>query len=109
MGYACMFIEMSREPQPNIKFYILAPDPDSNDLLSNLFEMIAGNCEKELEGFQVEVFVDFTRHNGLYEYPQWSLPIWAQIITKRKMTANEAMAVMNFSLLPYFTVYNKQD
>lgn len=79
-----MYIEIGREPTPNLKFYILAPDPESNEFLSSLFEAIVGNCEADIQGFEVEVYVDFTRHNGLYEYGHWSLPIWAQIITREK-------------------------
>ena len=100
---------MSRQPKPNIKFYILGPDIVAQNFLGQLYENIAAGCSKEMEGLEVEIYTDFTRHNGLYQYVNWSLPVWAQMITKRKMTPVDAITALNFSMLPYISVYKGQD
>jgi hypothetical protein len=32
------------------------------------------------EPFEVTVLTDFTRHNGLTTYSEWTLPLWARSI-----------------------------
>jgi hypothetical protein len=39
-----LYLELGRDPNIYLKFYILAPDPESHDFLSNLFENIVGSC-----------------------------------------------------------------
>lgn len=109
MGNISLYISMSRQPTPNIKFYILGPDMQAQDFLETVYESIAAECKKELEGFEVDVYSDFTRHNGLYTYVVWSLPVWAQLVTKRKISPEDALAVLNFSMLPLISVYKGQD
>ena len=93
----------------NIKFYIIGPDIQAQDFLSMLYENIVNGCAKEIDGFEVEIFTDFTRHNGLYRYVNWSLPVWAQLMTKRKIGPKDAMLALNFSMLPLISVFKGQD
>jgi hypothetical protein len=59
--------------------------------------------------FEINTYMDYTRHNGLYEYSSWSLPLWAHICVKKKMKPCDAIAVLNFSMLPYYTAFKVQD
>ena len=88
---------------------MLTPDPEANEFLSKVFDILASDFEEEMSSMEVSVYLDFTRHNGLYEYGTWSLPIWAQIVTKKKMSPSKAMAALNYSMLPYYSVYKSQD
>jgi len=48
--------------------------------------------------------MEFSRHNGLYEFSQYSIALWAHLIKKKKYSPIEAMNVINFSMIPYYTV-----
>lgn len=68
--------------------------------------MISGEIDDE---FETNVYMDYTRHNGLSEYSEWSLPLWAHIMTKRKMTALNAFRVMTFALTPFYVAFKEMD
>jgi hypothetical protein len=55
--------------------------------------------------FEVQVFMDFTRHNGLTQYSDWTLPVWARSVQKRKLSAVNAFRAMTFALSPYYIAY----
>lgn len=55
------------------------------------------------------MFIDFTRHNGLSEYSEWSLPLWAHVVQKRKMSAIDAFRAITLSMVPYYVAYKQQD
>jgi hypothetical protein len=55
------------------------------------------------------VFMDFTRHNGLSSYSDWTLPLWARSIQRRKLSAVGAFRAIAFALTPYFVAFKEQD
>ncbi len=59
--------------------------------------------------FDVTVFMDFTRHNGLTQYSDWTLPLWARTIQKRKLTPINAFRAITFAMSPYYIAYKEQD
>lgn len=54
------------------------------------------------DNFEVTVYTDFTRHNCLGSYSDWSLPLWAHVITKRKTSVIKAIRSMCLSMTPYY-------
>lgn len=53
--------------------------------------------------------MDYTRHNGLSSYSDWTLPLWARSIQKRKLTPPNAFRAMTFAMTPYYVAYKEQD
>jgi len=53
--------------------------------------------------------MDYTRHNGLSSYSDWTLPLWARSIQKRKLTPANAFRALTFAMTPYFVAYKEQD
>jgi hypothetical protein len=49
--------------------------------------------------------MDYTRHNGLYQYSDWSLPLWAHIIAKRKLTPIQSIRAITMSMAPYYIAF----
>lgn len=47
---------------------------------------------------------DFSRHNALYEYIEYTLPLWGHLVKNKQLTPIQAMSVLNFSMIPYYTV-----
>jgi len=55
--------------------------------------------------FEVMVYMDYTRHNGLTSYSDWTLPLWARSIQKRKLTPANAFRAMTFAMTPYYVAF----
>ncbi len=49
--------------------------------------------------------MDFTRHNGLTQYSDWTLPLWARTIQKRKLTPTNAFRAITFAMSPYYIAF----
>jgi len=49
--------------------------------------------------------MDFTRHNGLTQYSDWTLPLWARTIQKRKLTPTNAFRAIAFAMSPYYIAF----
>ena len=73
---------------------------------SQLFQLISNELDSE---FDSTVYTDFTRHNGLYEYAEWTLPLWAHIIVKKKMTPINAFRALTLAMTPFYVSFKGQD
>lgn len=93
-------------PKPHLNIYLFATDEESNAYNQKFFEILMA---QEDPRFETGVYLDYTRHNGLYEYCSYCLPLWAHVMTKKKMKAPDALAVLNFSMLPIYTAFKGQD
>ena len=51
--------------------------------------------------FNYKIHIDYTRHNGLYEYNKMALPIWVHLTTKKAIKPEDAFAILNFTLAPF--------
>ena len=59
----------------------------------------------ECEDLVVQTQVNFARHNGLYEYTDCTLPLWANMYVKEKIEPSEGINLLNFSMIPYYSVF----
>jgi len=66
-----------------------------------LFDIISEGDDE----FEVNVFMDYARHNGLSQYSDWTLPLWARSIQKRKLQPVNAFRAITFSMSPYYIAY----
>ena len=94
------------QPKPILNLYLFESDQDSSNFNQAIFSRL---ISQEDPRFELSVYLDFTRHNGLYEYKNYSLPLWAHVTVKKKMKPAEALAVINFSMLPILACYRNQD
>lgn len=92
--------------KPTLNYYIVSKDDVGQENASQVFEMIAGD---EDDKFEASVFIDYTRHNGPYEYSDWTLPLWAHMTVKRKMTPINAIRAMVMSMAPYYIAFKQMD
>lgn len=88
-------------PKPAINYYIISKDADEQNNATVIFELISEGDED----FDVNVYTDYTRHNCLGSYSDWSLPLWAHVITKRKLSSIQAIRAMTFAMTPYYLAY----
>jgi hypothetical protein len=102
-----IYTEMTKaSPKPILNLYLFETDRDSSDFNQNIFSRL---MSQEDPRFDVAVYLDFTRHNMLYEFSNLSLPLWAHVMIKKKMKAADALAVINLSMLPIYACYKNQD
>jgi hypothetical protein len=92
-------------PRPAINYFLVSKDAEEQENATIVFELI---CEGD-EDFDVNVYTDFTRHNCLSSYSDWSLPLWAHAITKRKLSSLQAMRAITFAMTPYFLAFKEVD
>lgn len=57
----------------------------------------------------MNVYMDYTRHNGLTQYSDWTLPLWAKSIQKRKLTPIQAFRAITFAMVPYYIAFKEMD
>jgi hypothetical protein len=57
--------------------------------------------------FTQKVYIDYARHNFLYEYGDASLGAWYHLVVKKNYKPEEAMGIMAFSLSPYNIILSK--
>lgn len=94
------------QPKPILNLYLFESDQESSGFNQGIFSKL---MSEEDPRFEMGVYLDFTRHNGLYEYNSYSLPLWAHVMNKKKFKPSEALAVLNFSMLPILACYRNQD
>lgn len=51
--------------------------------------------------FSQKLYIDYARHNGLYEYNRMALAAWVHLTLKNNLKAEEAMSIINFTLAPF--------
>lgn len=83
----------------------MTKDDFDKENASTLFDIISEGDDE----FEVNVLMDFTRHNGLSNYSDWALPLWARSIQKRKLTPTNAFRAITFAMSPYYIAYKEQD
>lgn len=71
-----------------------------------MFEFSSGDAD---DNFETTVYMDFTRHNGLTQYSDWSLPLWAHMTQKRKMTPIQAFRALTLGMTPFYVTYKQMD
>ena len=76
----------------------MSKDADEQENAVTIFDLISEGDQD----FEVNVYTDFTRHNGLSSYSEWTLPLWAHVITKRKLSSLQAFRAMTFAMTPYY-------
>ncbi len=55
--------------------------------------------------FAKKLYIDYARHNGLYEYSTMTLGAWAHLVLKKNLKPEEAMAILNFTTAPLYIIY----
>ena len=53
---------------------------------------------------EVKIYMDFARHNGVYEYGHISLALWGHLVIQKNHPPADAFALLNFSMLPYYLI-----
>ncbi|KAL4438262.1 hypothetical protein ABPG74_009685 [Tetrahymena malaccensis] len=53
--------------------------------------------------------VDASRHNGLYDYREFTIATWAHLIEKKNLSPFVALNIINFSMIPYYITYKGLD
>lgn len=71
-----------------------------------MFEWVSNDLDDK---FETTVYMDFTRHNGLSEYSDETLPLWAHVIQKKKMIPLQAFRALTLAMTPYFVTYKQMD
>lgn len=95
------------KPKPSLNYYIVSKNQQHQDFISqDLVEFIFGDIDSH---FETTVYTDYTRHNALSEYSDWTIALWPHIIKKRKMTPINAFRTMTLSMAPYYVSYKKMD
>lgn len=51
--------------------------------------------------FSQKLYIDYARHNGLYEYNKMALAIWAHLTLKKNFKPEEAFSIINLTLAPF--------
>ena len=92
-------------PKPIISYFLISKDPQDQENLSTIFEMASEGDDD----FEVKVYTDFTRHNGLNSYCDWTLPLWAHVSVKRKLSTLQAMRALVFAMTPIYLAYKQMD
>ena len=49
--------------------------------------------------------IEYSRHNGIYEYNTFTLTIWSYLVGKKDMKPLDAIAFINYSMIPYYSIY----
>jgi len=49
-----------------------------------------------------KVYFDYTRHNGLYEYNKMALASWVHLTVKKNYKPEDAFAILNFTMAPFY-------
>jgi hypothetical protein len=83
----------------------VSKDAEEQDNASLIFELISEGDEN----FEVFVYTDFSRHNCLGSYCDWTLPLWAHTTVKRKLSTLQAMRALAFAMTPYYLAFKEMD
>lgn len=84
----------------------MSANESEEQLASRLFEWVSGDLDDK---FETNVYMDFTRHNGLTEYSEWSLSLWPHVVEKRKMNPLQAFRALTFAMAPYYIAVKQLD
>lgn len=55
--------------------------------------------------FAKKLYIDYARHNGLYEYSTMTLACWAHLTLKKSFKPEEAMVILNFTMAPLYIIF----
>ncbi|KAL4460593.1 hypothetical protein ABPG72_001710 [Tetrahymena utriculariae] len=53
--------------------------------------------------------IDASRHNGLYNYREFTIATWAHLIEKKNLSPFIALNIIKFSMIPYIITYKGLD
>lgn len=102
-----VYVEMTKgAPKPILNYFIVSKDDEEQENASKMFEMISNDYDDQ---FETAVYIDYTRHNGPYEYSDWTLPLWAHVTQKRKLSPLQAFRAITMSMAPYYIAYKQMD
>jgi hypothetical protein len=54
--------------------------------------------------FTQKLYIDYTRHNGLYEYNSMAMASWVHLTIKKNLKPEEAFAILNFTMAPFYII-----
>ena len=92
-------------PKPVVNYFLINKDREEEENATIIYELVSEGDQD----YEVNVFTEFTRHNCLSNYSDWSLPLWAHVITKRKLSSLAAMRAMAFAMTPYYLAFKEVD
>ena len=75
-------------------------------MASKVFEWASDELDDK---FERTIYMDYSRHNGLTEYSEWSLSLWPHMVEKRKMNPLQAFRAMTLAMTPYYMAFKSLD
>ena len=92
-------------PKPVVNYFLINKDREEEENASVVYELIGEGDQ----GFDVNVYTEFTRHNCLSTYSDWALPLWGHVMSKRKLSSLQAMRAMAFAMTPFYLAFKEVD
>jgi hypothetical protein len=89
--------ESETQEKPIMRLFYLV---DYDSLITGIVLQITNSVINEEVNF--ECFFDFARHNGLYDFSQISVVIWAEYCLKQGIRSVEAFRFMSYSMIPFY-------
>ena len=77
-------------------FYLVEYEPMFTEIVLQVMNSLWN------ESFLFEVYHDFARHNGMYEFSRISITIWASSVLLNGFSAVEALKILNYSMIPFY-------
>lgn len=77
-------------------YYLMEYDSEISGMLLQVFNSLYN------DSFIFNCFFDFAKHNGLYEYSQISVTVWADFVLRNNLTGIEAFKFIAYSMIPFY-------
>lgn len=93
-------------PKPTASYFLVCKDQAEQENASIVLECMQAEGD---DSYDVSLYTDFTRHHCLSTYSDWSLPLWAHTIIKRKLNTLQAFRAITFAMTPYYLAFKEMD
>lgn len=93
-------------PKPTASYILVCKDAAEQENAGIVLECMQAQGDDD---YEVNLYTEFTRHNCLSMYSDWSLPLWAHTIVKRKLNTLQAMRALTFAMTPYYLAFKEMD
>ena len=101
--YMCLCRENDKKA---LNYLIVSKNDEDLRIQSEILQLVSSDLDNK---FELTIYTDFTRHNGLSSYAQWALPLWGHVIQKRKMSALQAFRALTMAMSPFYIAYKQMD
>lgn len=103
-----IYFSMNKEEQgkPTLNYFLVSANEGEEQFATRMFEWVSGDIDAK---FETTVYMDYTRHNGLSEYSEWTLSLWPHVVEKRKMSPLQAFRAITFAMTPYYVAVKQLD